>query len=112
HPSVHLWPHPGTGRATMGAPPVAKLGWVENTKPADRQDFRLGNSNFAEVGLCRSYLSRGHCFNPAPKCQETRNRKAQLRISSLANGRNGTKVSIEHGAAERLVVCRRYLSTT
>src|SRR5271165_2519885 len=71
----------------MGAPPVAKLGWVENTKPPDRQDLKLGNSNFAEVGFCRSYLSRGHCFNPAPKCQETRNLTPQLRISGLGGCR-------------------------
>src|SRR5271157_3274658 len=83
HPSIYLWRHPRPGRATMGAPSVAKLGWIENTKPADRQDFRLGNSNFAEVGVCRSYLKPDRCFNPDPKCQETRNRKAQLRISGL-----------------------------
>ena len=60
-----------------------ELGRIENTKSIAGQNLKLGNSNFAEVGICRSYLSRGHCFNPVPECQETRNRTPQLRISGL-----------------------------
>src|SRR5271157_2535037 len=92
HPGVHLWRHPGTGGTTIGAPPVAKLGWIENTKPADRQNLKLGNPNFAEVGFCRSYLSRRQYCNPVLKCQETKHRKAQLRISGLV--KNTCLVSI------------------
>src|SRR5271166_2279833 len=66
HPGVHLWRHPGTGGTTIGAPPVAKLGWVENTKPADRQNLKLGNPNFAEVGFCCSYLKPQSSSPPIP----------------------------------------------
>jgi hypothetical protein len=40
---------------------------LPETKPADRQDLRVGNSNFAEVGVCRRYLKPDRCFNPDPK---------------------------------------------
>src|SRR5208337_2428011 len=59
HPSVHLWRYPGPGGATIGPPPVAKLGRIAHTQPLARQNLKLGNSNFAEVGVCRSYLNRG-----------------------------------------------------
>jgi hypothetical protein len=41
--------------------------WGGLKTPPDRQDLRLGNSNFAEVGVCRRYLKRDRCFNPDPK---------------------------------------------
>src|SRR5208337_1466488 len=78
-PGAQSWP----GRATVGAPPLPKLGRIENPQPLARQNLKLGNSNFAEVGLGRSYLSRRQYCNPVLKCQETKHRKAQLRISGL-----------------------------
>ena len=58
-------------------------GGLKTRNPLLDQNLKLGNSNFAEVGICRSYLSRGHCFNSVPKYPETRNLAPQLRISGL-----------------------------
>src|SRR5271165_6383810 len=66
HTSVHLWRHPRAGGTTMGAPPVAELGRVANTKPLAGQNLKLGNPNFAEVGFCRSYLKPQSSSPPIP----------------------------------------------
>jgi len=42
------------------------LGWVENPKPFARQNLKLGNSDFAEVAVCRSYLKPQSSSPPIP----------------------------------------------
>ena len=76
HPSPHLRRDSRPSRPPPGDSSIGKLGWIENENPFAGQHLELANSNFAEVGIGASNLTRGVSQTRAKRASKTDDRAA------------------------------------